>query len=163
MADLALGELRDLDLHLVAEDRLGQLELELVAQVRAAKHLRAPAAAGAAEDVAEDIAEDVAEGVGAETPATAAAPRGLKTGMTVLVVRGALVRIGEDLVGFLGLLELLLGLLIARIAIGVIFHRQAPVGLFDLSFGRGLRNIQDLVIVALRHALTLRKPCDSDP
>ena len=73
MAALALGELHHLDLGGGAEHRLIELEPELVAQVRPAKHLRATAPACAAENVAEYVAEDVAESVpGAE--AAAAAP-----------------------------------------------------------------------------------------
>ena len=69
VAGLALGELRHFDLHRVAEDGLGELELDLIAQVGAAEHLRAAAAARRSEDVAEHIAENVAEGIaGAEAP-----------------------------------------------------------------------------------------------
>ena len=108
------ASVRHLDLHLVAEHRLRQIQLELVAQVGAAEHLRAAAAARAAEDVAEHVAEDVAEAIGAEAAAAAAARGRLEAGVTVLVVGGALVRVGEHLVGLLGLLEVLLGLLVVR-------------------------------------------------
>src|SRR6185312_2887882 len=63
MADLAFGQLRHLDLHRVPEDGLGKLELDLVAQVCAAKDLGAPPSARGSEDVAEHIAENIAERV----------------------------------------------------------------------------------------------------
>ena len=68
----------------MAEHRLLEIELEVVAQVGAAKHLLAAAATAAAEDVAEHVAEDIAERIG-RTEATAAAARG-QTFMTVLIV-----------------------------------------------------------------------------
>ena len=68
------------------------------------------AAAGAAEDVAEDVAESLREAAEALGPGAAAAAHvGIDTGVAVLVVGGPLLRIGEHLVGFLGLLELLFG------------------------------------------------------
>jgi len=55
VAELAFHEARDFDLDLVTEYGLGELELQLIAQIGAAEHLRAAAAARAAEDVAEHI------------------------------------------------------------------------------------------------------------
>ena len=82
LAGLAFGQRGNLDLGLGAEHRLLEIELELVAQVRAAEHLRAPALA-AREDVAEHLAEDVAEGIpGAEAAAAAA----LEAGVSELIV-----------------------------------------------------------------------------
>jgi len=72
--------------------------------------------------------------------------------MAVLVVGGALLRIGEHLAGFLRLLEALLGFPVVRVAIGMKLHREATVGLLDLRLGRGLRDIQYLVVISLRHA-----------
>src|SRR6185369_13698109 len=108
-AGLAFAERRELDFGLVAEHRLFQVELEVVAQIRAAKDL-APTAPTAAEDVAEHVAEDVAERIGRAEAATAAA-RGQAL-MAVLIVDRALLLVGQDFVGFLALLELLLGLVI---------------------------------------------------
>src|SRR5690606_19847204 len=58
----------------------------------------------------------------------------------------------QDLVGLLDLLELLLGLLVAGIAIGMQLHGEAPVGLLDVGLRRIARHAQDRVVVALRHA-----------
>ena len=56
-AGVALDELGNVDLDRVAEHRLLEIELQLVAQVGAAEHLERAAAAAAAEDVAEHVAE----------------------------------------------------------------------------------------------------------
>ena len=47
--------------------------------------------------------------------------------MAVAVIRGALLRVGEHLVGFAALFELFLGLRIPRVAIGMILHGELPV------------------------------------
>ena len=59
----------------VAEHGLAEVDLQLVLEIRAAKHLRAPAATAAtAEDVAEHLAEHFAEGVGARVAAAPPPP-----------------------------------------------------------------------------------------
>ncbi len=127
VAGRAVHDGRELDLGRGAEHGLLEVERQFVAQVGAAKGAR-PAAAAAAEDVAEHVAEDVAEGVrGVEAGSTAA--RGVEARVTELVVGRALLRVGQDLVGFLGLLEALLGLLVVGIAVRMVLHGQAPVGL----------------------------------
>jgi hypothetical protein len=98
----------------VAEHGLLEVELEFVTQVGAAEHLRA-AAAATAEDVAEHVAEDVAERVARVEPAAAATAHAWATpAWPNWSYIGALLRVGEHLVGLLGLLELLLGLVIVR-------------------------------------------------
>src|SRR4029077_17471031 len=153
VAYLAFRELRDFNLDLVTEHGLRQLQLQLVAQTGAAEHLRAATAACPAEDVAEHIPEDVAEGVAAKSAAAraAAARVGLDAGVTVLIVGRPLVRVGQHLAGFLRLLEGLLRLPVVGIAIRVILHREAPVGLLDLGLSRCFRYVQYLVEIALRH------------
>src|SRR5207237_10131285 len=109
----------------VAEHRRGARALELVAQVRSAERLGATAAARAAEDVPEHIPEDVAEGVGAESAARSSrAAARLDTGVTVLIVGRALVRVGEHLAGFLRLLEGLLRVPILEVAVGVMLQAE---------------------------------------
>ena len=138
----------------VAEHGLLEVELQVVAQVGAAKHLRRAAAAAAAEDVAEHIAEDVAERVrGAEAAAAAARREAL---VAVLIVDGALLRVGQHFVGFLGLLEFFFGLVIVGIAVGMKFHRQAAIGLLDLGFRRGARDVEHLVVIALGHVVIVQ-------
>ena len=58
----------------IAEHRLLEVELEFVAQVGAAKHLRATAATASAEDVAEDVAENIPERVARIETLAAARP-----------------------------------------------------------------------------------------
>src|SRR5690606_25520423 len=115
---------RDADLGLGAACGFLERDLEVVAQVGAAVDIAASAATAGA--TAEDVAEDVGEGIGetARATAEAAAHAGLRIdpGVAVLVVGGALLGIGQDLVGLLGLLELFLGLRIVRIAVRVVLH-----------------------------------------
>src|SRR5579871_3100582 len=73
--------------------------------------------------------------------------------MSVLIVDRALLRIRQHLAGFLGLFEELLGLLVIRIAVGMVLHRQPPVGLLDLRLSSGLGYVEYLVVIALGHAL----------
>jgi len=137
----------------VPEDGLAQIELEFVAQIGAPEHLRAPAATRGTEDVTKHVPEDVAESVRGIGSAPAARTRGgIDPRMAILVVSGALGRLGEHFIGFLRLLEALLGLRVARIAVRVIFHRQAPVRLLDFRLGRRLRDVENLVVIALGHA-----------
>ena len=159
-AGVALHELGDVDLDGVAEHGLVEIELELVLEIGAAEHLRAAAAAAAAaEDVAEHLAEHFAEGVGARrTAAPAALALRVEARMAVLVVDGALVRFAENFVGLLGFLEFLFGVLVARIAIRVIFHRKTTIGLLDVGLGRGARQIEHLVVVAFRHSALENPP-----
>ena len=146
------------DLAFLAQRRFFQGDLHRVAEVAAAVDLLATATPAAA-TLAEDVAEDVAKGLGKATTkafgAGAAAEAGVRVdpGMAVLVVGRALLRVGEHLVGLLGLLELLFRRLgvITLVAVRVVLHGQLAVGLLDLVLGRVLGNAEDLVVVALRH------------
>ena len=71
--------------------------------------------------------------------------------MAESVVEAALFGIGEDRVRLGGLLELLLGRGVVRIAVRMELHRQLPVGALDLAVGRGARDAEDLVVIALAH------------
>ena len=53
--------------------------------------------------------------------------------MAVLVVGRTLLRVGQDFVGFLGFLEVLLGLRVVRVAVRMVLHGQLAVGLLDLG------------------------------
>ena len=152
-AGVALHELGDVDLDGMAEHGLAEVDLELVLEIRAAEHLRASAAtAAAAENVAEHLAEHFAESVGARVAAPAALARRVDARMAMLVVDGALVRLAENFVGLFGFLEFLFRVFVARIAVRVIFHRKTTVGLLDVGFGRGARQIEHLVVIAFRHS-----------
>ncbi len=125
---------RDADLGLGAARRLLERDLEVVAQVRAAIDRRA-AARAAAEDVAEDVAERVGEAAEAGRFPRAHAHVRMHARVPVGVVGAPLVRVGQDLVGFLRLLELLLAVLAVRIAVGVVLHRKLAISLLDLVLG----------------------------
>jgi hypothetical protein len=140
------------DLDRVAEDRLLEVEFEFVAQVGAAEYLR-PAATSTTEDVAEDVAENVAEGVTRIETGATATTHAVHARVAELVVGRALLRIGERLVGLLGLLELVLGLVVARVAVRVELHGEAPIRLLDVGLRRRARHVEDLVVIALRHAM----------
>src|SRR5580698_79946 len=154
----------------MAKYRLTQLQFDLIAQVRAAKHLRASAAAAsaAAKDVAKHIAQDVVEGIGPALTGTALVGR-FEARVAVLIIDRALACIAEHLGGLLGFLEFVLGLVIAGIAIRMELHRQAAIGLFDICFGGRLRDIQNFVVIALRHSRpaeplnTSKPPCPDPP
>src|SRR5262249_27765148 len=99
----------------------------------------------AAEQPAEEVAEitevevaevDVAEAAGAARPAVGRAER--VVGLALLVVR-------EHVVGGLDLLEPLLGLAVARIAVRAMLARELAVRLLDLVLRRVLWNAENLV------------------
>ena len=134
-----------------AVDGVFQVDFEVVAQVGAALRAGAPAAPPATtEDIAEHIAEDVAE---ARAAATEAAGAGLRVdpGMTELVVRRLLLRVRQHRVGLVGLLEALLGGLVARVAVRVVLHRDAAIGLLDLGLVRATLDAQYIVVISFRH------------
>src|SRR5579859_7761260 len=68
-----------------------------------------------------------------------------------LVVALALLGVGEDGVGLVGVLEALLGGLVVGVAVRMQLTCQAAVGLLDLGLRRRLRHTQDLVVVLVVH------------
>jgi hypothetical protein len=72
--------------------------------------------------------------------------------MAVLIVDRALVCLAEDFVSLFGFLEFLFRILVTRIAVRVIFHGKATVGLLYVGLRRGARQIEHLVIIAFCHA-----------
>src|SRR6202011_3977059 len=105
LAGLALGERWNLDLCFGTENRLLEVELELKAQIRAAKHLRSSALT-ARENIAEHFPENIAEGL---TGAEAAAAPAFEPGVPELVVDRALLGVRQNLVGFLAFFEFVFG------------------------------------------------------
>ncbi len=71
--------------------------------------------------------------------------------MTKLVIGRALLRIAEDFVGLLGLLEARFSLGVVGIAIGVIFHREPAIGFLEVGFADPLLHTQHFVVIALCH------------
>jgi ABC-type uncharacterized transport system permease subunit len=74
--------------------------------------------------------------------------RRIDTGVTVLIVGRALVRVGEHLVGLFGLLEAVLRLLVTLIAVRVMLHGQLAVGLLDVVVGGAFGQAEGFVVVA---------------
>ena len=71
--------------------------------------------------------------------------------MTELVVGRALLRVRQNLVSLFRFLELGLGGLVARIAVGMKLHRKPPVGLLDLGLRRVARDPERFVVVLFGH------------
>src|SRR5262245_42689607 len=146
---------RNLDGRLGPGERLLEGDLEVVAQIRAP--LRSTATAASAEDVAEaeqiaEIPEDVLEArerVGIE-PARADAAHAR---MPEAIVHRSLLGIRDDRIGLGGFLEVFLGFVIARVPIRVVFQRELPVRALDLLVAGVAADAEDLVVVALAHAL----------
>ena len=112
--------------------RLLERDVEVVAQVGTTIDLwsgTAATAPAAARGIAEDVAKDVAERIRkttragtAETTAATATHVRIDTGVTIAVKRFAFLRIGQHLVGLLGLLEFVFRSLAVGIAVRMVFH-----------------------------------------
>src|SRR5687768_6872974 len=128
--------------------RLLELDLEVVTQVGAPLRSGAPRPAAKAEDVAEPRENifETGELRRVEALSRAANPRVSKA-----IVARALVGIAQDGVGLRRFLELFFGLDVALVAIGVEFQRQLAIRALDLLIGRGARDVENLVIIALAH------------
>ncbi len=152
LAGLALAHGGDVNLGLGAEHRLLQIQFEFVAQVCAAENLRS-AALAAGKDIAEHFAENIAECfAGAEAAAAVA----LQARMSELIVNGALMRIAQHLVRLFAFFETVFGFRVVGIAIRMKFHREAAVGLFNVGFRRISRQVEELIVILLRHSIPLR-------
>ena len=148
------------DLHRAAHGGVLKRDFKLEAHVVAADALLAGGTVAAHAATAEDVAEDVAEGaleVGAvhvAEPAEAAGTArsaGIHARLAVAVVGGALLVVGKHGVGFTDFLELLFGDLVTRIAVRMVLHGHAAVGLLDVVGGSVLADAEHLVIIAIRH------------
>jgi hypothetical protein len=132
-------------------ERLVEADLQVVAHVGTALATTRPApgaAAGLAEEVLEDVRHEVGEVVAESGAARTAVGEGR---MAEAVVGRALLGVGEGLVGLVDLLELDLGLVVARIPVRVVLHRELAKGGFHFRIGRGPRDAENLVVVALGH------------
>jgi len=120
-----------------------------------------PRAPAGAEHLFENIAEDRAEieALALERAARSAGPRGaLEGGRSVAVVGRALLRILQDVIGVIDVLELLLGVLVARIAVRMVLHGELAERLLEVVGARRAADSEQLVIV-LRHTLYAAPTC----
>ena len=142
--------------------RLLERDLKVVAQVRAAADVAAlPAATtapAAAHELAEDVLEDVGEALEALLGAAAAAV--LERRLPEAIVRGALLRILQAVVGLAHGLEPVLAVLAARIAIGMTLHRDPAVGRLDRLVVGGALDLEQLVIFGISHRKSPRPPVE---
>ena len=69
----------------------------------------------------------------------------------VLIVHLFLLRLAQNVVGFLDFLEAVLGGLVAGIQVRMMFAREFAVGLADLIRTRGALHSEGLIVVVLRH------------
>ena len=141
-----------IDLNTISRDGRLQVKLQVISEVCAAIHLWPAAAASAAEDIAEYITKDVAESFGSESAMTTTAC--LESIVAEAIVRGTFLRVFQDFVCFLGLLKLGLGIGVIFIAVRMMFHRQATIGLLYLVSRCRIRDAKNFVVVAFCHALS---------
>ncbi len=136
---------------MLAAKRLLERDLKVVPQIAAA--VRPPLAApAAAHELAEHLVEDVGKAAGGKAEIARAAPTTLfEGGMAEAVVRGALLIVFEDVVGFVEALELLFGALVAGVAIGMILHRELAIGPLEFIGIRRFGDAEDLVKVLFSH------------
>ena len=84
-----------------------------------------------------------AEGVGAAVAADAS--------VAELVVAGALLLVGEDGMGFGDFFELLFGVFVAWVFVGVVFEGELTVGLLDFVIGGVLGDAEYFIIITFCH------------
>src|SRR5712692_2081079 len=156
-AALSAGELeRDGDSRLHALERVlerqADLDLDVVASLRARLARPAgPAAEAAAEEIAEE-AREVAQVAEIEGDPARPGPE-LPVRRAVRVVGLALLGVGEDVVGGLDLLEALLGGLVVGVGVRVVLAGELAVRLLDLVLRGVLRDAKGLV--QRRHSATI--------
>ena len=93
---------------------------------------------------ATEAAKTTAKGVAAGTTAIA----GIYTGKAELVITGALFIVGQHSISLAQLLELLLGFLVAGVAVRVVLHCVLAVGFFDFLGAGALLYAQHLIVIA---------------
>ena len=131
-----------------------------------ARHGLARRAPGSAEHAAE-AAEKIAEIVHAEFMIATGARRtllpllisarlirvetGSESGVAEFVIQLAFLLVAQDIVGDRDILELILGVLVPRIDVGMIFARELAIGFADVVVGSATGDAEDLVVIAFCH------------
>ena len=121
---------------------------DLIPQVAATLGTATLTAALTTKEVAEHVTEDVGE---IRPAATAATHLRIDAGMTVLIVSRALAGIGQYFVGLIGLFELLFRRFIVGIAVRVMLHCQAAIGLLQLRLAGAALDTQNFIKITLGH------------
>ena len=102
--------------------------------------------------MAKHIAKNITKGFGktAVTLTARAAHIGVHTGVAMLVVGRAFLRVRQHFIGFFGFLEFLFRHLagVALVAVRVVFHRKLAIRLLDVFFRGVFGNTQDFVKVS---------------
>jgi hypothetical protein len=137
----------NLDRGFGARKRFFERDLEVVAQIGAARRTGATAAAAEAEEVAEDVRE-VAERFGIE--ATTAGAR--DAGHAEPVVPRAFLGVAEHGIRLGGFLEFFFGGGVALIAVRMMLEREFAIGALDVLVACAAGDAQNLVVVLLLHA-----------
>ncbi len=132
----------------ITPGRLLEADGQIVAKVRSGHGARPARGRGKAEEIPENIAE---MGKNVLRAAKAPAAVALHPRMTEAVVAGAFLRITQHVIGFGGLLEALLRLGVAGVAVRMKLHGHFPVGTLDLVLSGGTADVQNFIIVALHH------------
>ena len=137
------------DLVLRTEDGLGEVELGDDLEVGPA-HRAGPSGAAPAEGAlaAEERVEDVADAAEAgEGITTARLPGAADAGVAEPVVASPLLRVAQDLPRLGDLLEVVLGVGVVGVGVGVQLPRLGPVGPLDVVLGGVARDAEELVEV----------------
>jgi hypothetical protein len=133
-----------------SEIRLLELQRQIFAQIGAALHAAAASSASASKDVpkAEELSENVAEilkdsRIDPRLPAPAA-----QSGVTIAVIHGPLVRVGQHRVSLADFLESFFRIRIIRIPVRMELQRQLAIRALQLHFADCARDAQHFVVIA---------------
>jgi len=150
-AGTGLAALQDpeFDFLVRALDGLLKGQAQVVAQIRPGLGSATPGRPAGGRRAAEEGIEDVAEATEPLEPGASPAARPVYAGPTKGVVALPSLRVGQDLVGVVDLLEPLLGLRL-RVDIGVPLLGELAEGALDISVARAALDAEHLVEVAFR-------------
>ncbi len=145
-----MGESLELYDFLDPARRFFEFDFEIVAQVVATPGARARASAAGAEKIAKDVGENFLEALAEIETAesTGATLRSLERRVAEAVILRAPLRIRKNLVGLVEFLEMLLGIFVAGITIGMKLNRETAVGFLQLDFAGSTIDAEDFVIIA---------------
>jgi hypothetical protein len=115
------------DLHRGTGYRIFETQFKVVLQVGALTYSRSTATD--TKYVTKNITESIAETTATKTTAD----RLIDTGVTKLIIRGAFVWIGKDLVSFFGFLEMLFSFGIVWITVRMVLHRETSKRFFQIG------------------------------